>query len=162
MIAVATLTAMLGVMTTAFLIAVLSQKLLLSRWEKYIYNFVLNIELAKVHKYHAANVILYGWRVWKLTKLGKQRTMQYASAQRNFYQAINHVHEVRNARRNFTDNILGFAEVMMVQRETLTKSGAMESQVEMITQKINSIEETLKGMSNAIQLIERKLKREVD
>lgn len=96
------MTAMIGVMTTAFLIAVLSQKLLLSRWEKYVYNFVSNIELAKAHRYHAANVISYGWKLWKLNKLGKQHTLQFANAQRNFYQSINNIHKSKNARRNFT------------------------------------------------------------
>lgn len=150
------MTAMIGVMTTAFLIAVLSQKLLLSRWEKYIYNFVLNIELAKVHRYHAANVISYGWKIWKLNKLGKQHTLQFANAQRNFYQSINNIHKSKNARRNFTDNILGFAEVMMVQRETLTKSSMMEPQVEMMASKIDRMEETLQNIAHAIQSMNNK------
>ena len=53
---------MIGVMKNAFLIAVLTQKLLLNRWEKHIPNFVLTIELAKRPKYHATNVINYGWK----------------------------------------------------------------------------------------------------
>jgi hypothetical protein len=38
---------LLGILSTALIISVLAQKLELSRSEKYVHNFVLNIELAK-------------------------------------------------------------------------------------------------------------------
>lgn len=155
----ATMTAMLGVMTTAFVIAVLSQKLVLSRWEKYIYNFVVNIELAKIHKSNAANVIKTSWKIWKLNQKGERNSLGYHSAQRQFYESIKQIKEVKNARRNFTDNILGFAEVMMAQRETLSKNDTMESQMDMLTRRMDRMEETLNNIVHAIQSIENKLDR---
>ncbi|CAF5092970.1 unnamed protein product, partial [Rotaria sp. Silwood1] len=44
---VAAMTGLVGIFSTALLIAVLTQKLLMNRWEKYVHNFVLDIELAK-------------------------------------------------------------------------------------------------------------------
>ena len=48
---------------------------------------------------------------------------------------------------------------MMVQRETLTKSYAMESEMEIIKQKIDNIDGTLKSMARAIESIENRLKQ---
>jgi hypothetical protein len=50
------------------LIAVLAQKLILNRWEKYVHNFVLNIELAKERRIEAANVIKYALKLWLLKR----------------------------------------------------------------------------------------------
>ncbi|CAF3477244.1 unnamed protein product [Rotaria sp. Silwood1] len=59
---VAAMTGLVGIFSTALLIAVLTQKLLMNRWEKYVHNFVLDIELAKKRKINAANVIKFSFK----------------------------------------------------------------------------------------------------
>ncbi|UJR17545.1 hypothetical protein I4U23_004441 [Adineta vaga] len=109
---VATLTALTGVTVSAFLIAVLSQKLILSRWEKYIYNFVLNIELAKSHKVIAANIIHHGWKMWRLKNLGRIRSIEYLRLEKQFFASISAVHEIKRTRLQMTDNTVGLPEMM--------------------------------------------------
>ena len=115
--------------SSALLIAVLSQKLLPSRWEKYIYNFVLNIELAKARKTHAANIISNGWKFWKLTRRDKQDTIEYVNAQRKFFGSITTMHQIKQERRKLTDSIIGPAELMITQWVTSTRNTALEEKV---------------------------------
>ena len=149
-------------MTSAFLIAVLSQKLLLSRWEKYIFNFVLNIELAKAHKTHAANIISYGWRIWRLTKRNKQDSIEYVNAQRKFFASITTMHEIKQERRKLTDNIIGPAELMIAHRETNTRNTEIETRVTTMALQLEHVENTLTSINRSIQTIENKLDRLVD
>ena len=156
-VAVATMTSTIGVMTSALLIAVLSQKLLLSRWEKYIYNFVLNIELAKARKTHAANIISNGWKIWKLTRRDKQDTIEYVNAQRKFFGSITTMHQIKQERRKLTDSIIGPAELMIAQRETSTRNIALEEKVATMGTQIDRVVETLNSISRSIQTMENKI-----
>ena len=144
-------------MTSAFLIAVLSQKLLLSRWEKYIYNFVLNIELAKAHKMHAANIISSGWRIWRLTKRDKQDTLEYVNAQRRFFGSITTSHQIKQERRKLTDNIIGPVELMIAHRETHTRNTEIEAKVAAMALQIGHVENTLNTISRSIQTMENNI-----
>ncbi|CAF1147478.1 unnamed protein product [Rotaria sordida] len=109
---VATITAIIGVMISAFLIAVLSQILLLNRWEKYIYNFGLNIEMAKTQKFYAANIIFYAWKVWRLNRSGMQRSIEYVYAQRKLFGAISNNQTLKQEQRQLADHNIGLAELM--------------------------------------------------
>ncbi|CAF4424139.1 unnamed protein product, partial [Rotaria sp. Silwood2] len=109
----ATMTSCLGVMTGAFLVAILSQKLLLSRWEKYIYNFVLKVELAKAQKYHAANIIQYGWKSWRLTGMGMQQSIEYVNTQRKLFEEVSTMQQIKQGQRALANNVIGLAELMI-------------------------------------------------
>ncbi|CAF5030258.1 unnamed protein product, partial [Rotaria sp. Silwood1] len=61
---IAAMIALVGVLSTALLISVLAQKLVMDRWEKYVHNFVLDIELSKNRKIQAANVIKFVLKRW--------------------------------------------------------------------------------------------------
>ena len=156
------MTSCIGVMTSAFLIAVLSQKLLLSRWEKYIYNFVLNIELAKAHKNHAANIISNGWRIWQLSRRGKQSTIEHVNAQRKLFESITTIHQIKLERRKLTDSIIGPAELMTAQRETNTRNTDIEAKVATMAMQIDHVENTLNSINRSMQTIENKLNLLVD
>ncbi|CAF4650158.1 unnamed protein product [Rotaria sp. Silwood1] len=65
---IAAIIALVGVLSTALLISVLAQKLVMNRWEKYVNNFVLNVELAKECKLNAANMIKFALKVWCMKK----------------------------------------------------------------------------------------------
>jgi len=66
--AVATLIVMSGLLCSALIIAVLTQKLVLSREEKYVHTFVLNTELVKRRRHHAANVVIFALKIWYLRR----------------------------------------------------------------------------------------------
>ena len=60
---IATISSLIGILSSSLLVAVLAQKLLLSREEKYLHTFVLNTELSKKHHYYAANVVKFSIKV---------------------------------------------------------------------------------------------------
>ena len=65
---VAVISGMMGAGCTALVVAVLARKLELSSAEKYVHNFVLEIDMEKRLKNHAANVVKHGWRLYRLNK----------------------------------------------------------------------------------------------
>ena len=62
----------------------MAQKLGLRREEKYVHTFVLNIELAKARKIHAANIIKYGILEWYLARKGKAGTFNILKLNVNY------------------------------------------------------------------------------
>nr|ACD54734.1 small conductance calcium-activated potassium channel-like protein [Adineta vaga] len=150
---VATLTALTGVTVSAFLIAVLSQKLLLSRWEKYIYNFVLNIELAKSHKALAVNIIHHGWKMWRLKNLGRIRSIEYLRLEKQFFASISAVHEIKRTRLQMTDNTVGLPEMMVIQRDTNDRSIEVEAKMASIESRMSHVENMLQNIQNSLQTL---------
>ncbi|CAF1549412.1 unnamed protein product, partial [Rotaria sordida] len=68
--------------TNALLISVLAQKLKLTRSEKYVHSFVLDIELAKKRKHQAANVIKFAIKIWYLKRKHRSTSTEYIKVQR--------------------------------------------------------------------------------
>ncbi|XP_070197731.1 small conductance calcium-activated potassium channel protein 2-like isoform X2 [Littorina saxatilis] len=64
----AVVTGLLGVGSTALLVAVLAQKLEQSRSEKYVHSFVSRVTLDKVHKHAAADVIKSVLKLWRMRR----------------------------------------------------------------------------------------------
>src|ERR1700712_3433457 len=94
-VGIAAITGIIGVFSTALLVAVISQKLELTRSEKYVHNFVASIQLSKAHKDQSANVVKYGWKVWYLKRKGKNMFIQYVQAQRKLLTSIHYVRKIR-------------------------------------------------------------------
>lgn len=156
------MSAMIGILSSALLISVLAQKLLLNRWEKYVHNFVLNIELAKTRKHEAANVIKFAMRVWFLKRKNKTSSMHHLKAQWKLFRSIHTLQEVKHERRKLVDGCLGLADVFNLQRtgddrmETIGQDvNAMkqtidqwEHQLSNLNQTMSSIQHTLSSISN--------------
>ena len=66
----AVVTGLLGVGTTALLVAVLAQKLEQTRAEKYVHTFVSRVAIDKAHKDAAANVIKNVLKLWRIRRPG--------------------------------------------------------------------------------------------
>ncbi|CAF1334374.1 unnamed protein product, partial [Rotaria sp. Silwood1] len=116
---IAAIIGLFGILASALLIAVLTQKLLLNRWEKYVHNFVLNVGLAKEHKMHAANVIKFAFQVWYLKKINiSESSIQYLQAQQRLFHAIHSLHEVKQNEEQLVDNCVDQIDVISVQRHT--------------------------------------------
>jgi hypothetical protein len=153
----ATLTALTGVTVTAFLIAVLSQKLLLSRWEKYIYTFVLNIELAKTQNLHAANIIKYTWKMWRLKNMGRRESIKYLAIERKFLGTVSAIREIKRTRLQLPDNVIGLPEIMTIQREINSRSIEAEAKIDSNEARINDLEKMLKDIKDGIYAIDNRL-----
>jgi SepF-like predicted cell division protein (DUF552 family) len=116
---VAAFSALIGVLSTALLISVLAQKLLLTRWEKYIYNFVLNVELAKERKNQAANVIKFAVKTWYLKRMNKSSSMESMKVQWKLLRSIDTLQQVKQEQRKLIDGCVVLADVFNLQRNSL-------------------------------------------
>ncbi|CAF0944417.1 unnamed protein product [Rotaria sordida] len=149
---IAAITGIIGVFSTALLVAVISQKLELTRSERYVHNFVANIELAKSHKNQAANVVKFGWKVWYLKRKGKHMFIQYIQAQRKLLKSIHYMRKIKQEQRKLTDNCVTLLELYTVQRSASTAADETSQKVILMEHKIDTIEDHLieinQGMIN--------------
>jgi hypothetical protein len=75
-----------GLLSSALCIAVLAQKLMLNRWEKYVYHFVINTELAKEHKNQSANIVKFSIKLWYLLRTNRRKSsFQYLQVKRKLF-----------------------------------------------------------------------------
>lgn len=137
-------TGMLGAGCTALTVAVLAQKLELSRAEKCVNNFVIEMELVKQHKAAAANIIRHGWRVYKAKRGGLDLEMRLS--QRRLLRAIAELHAVRSEQRKMIDNQVTVLELHRNQRSIMAsvdclgdKQLDIETQIDEIKAQVCSI-----------------------
>ena len=149
---IAAITGIIGVFSTALLVAVISQKLELTRSEKYVHNFVASIELAKAHKDQAANVVKYGWKVWYLRRKGKHMVIPYIQAQRKLLKSIHLVRKIKQQQRKLADNYVSLLELFTVQRSTSATTDEISQRVIVMERKVDKVEDQLaeinRGMLN--------------
>jgi hypothetical protein len=149
---------LVGVFSTALVIAVLAQKLALDRWEKYVHNFVLNTELAKQRKVQAANIVKHAIKVWVLKRKDRSRSsIRYHLAQRRLYESIYLVQKFKKEQRKLIDNCVGLIDLLTIQRTTSIKTDENAQQMMIMENKIDNIEEKLVGMNNVINDIQKTL-----
>ena len=159
---IAAITGIIGVFSTALLVAVISQKLELTRSEKYVHNFVASIELAKSHKDQAANVVKYGWKVWYLRRKGKQMVIQYIQAQRKLLTSIHLVRKIKQRQRKLADNYVSLLELFTVQRSTSETTDEMSQQVVLMERKVDKMEDRLIEISQGMINLQDKLNILID
>ncbi|XP_064636872.1 small conductance calcium-activated potassium channel protein 2-like [Lineus longissimus] len=105
---IAVLTGIFGAGVTALVVAVLAQKLELSRSEKYVHTFVMDVELGKKAKQEAANVIKQAWMIFKTKKKGGEGLISH---QRKLFAAINKSREIKMQQRGLTDSGINLVEI---------------------------------------------------
>ncbi|CAH1796197.1 unnamed protein product [Owenia fusiformis] len=102
---VAVCTGVMGVGSTALVVAVLARKIELSRAEKHVNNFMLDTQLSKRLKNAAANVLRETWLIYKYTKLVKRvNSSKVRTHQRKFLSAIHSLRKVKMDQRKLNDN----------------------------------------------------------
>jgi len=153
-----------GILSTALIISVLAQKLELSRSEKYVHNFVLNIELAKERKVQAANVVKFALQVWYLQQKNRLTSSQYIKAQRRLFRSIHFIQQIKQEQKKLIDNCLGFPELITTQRETnvktqvnTQKSIIMKSKMDTIEQKLADMNQTMVNIQNTLNVVLNKI-----
>ena len=128
----------------------MSQKLELTRSEKYVHNFVANIELAKAHKHQAANVLKYSWKVWHLRRQGKQNCIQCIKTQRKLLTSIHLVRTIKRQQRKLADNYVSLVEVFTAQRSTNAATDSLSQQVLLMERKVDRIEDKLTAINRGM------------
>ena len=117
---IAVITGILGTGCTALIVAILARKMELSRSEKYVHNFVLEVEIGNKLKVEAANIVKNGWRLYRINRiidksLADERTV--LRLQTKLLKSIYNIRELRDRRRRLTDNAVSLVEVSKSQAD---------------------------------------------
>ncbi|CAF3489330.1 unnamed protein product [Rotaria sp. Silwood1] len=141
---IAAIIGLVGVFSTALVIAVLAQKLLLDRCEKYVHNFALNIGLAKEHKIQAANVIKFAMKVWYMKNHKRPvSSIQFLKVQRRLFQSIHFLQQVKQEQGKLIDNCVDQIDLLTIQRQTSAQTYESTEQLHIMKVKIDNIEEKI-------------------
>ena len=143
--------------STALLVAVISQKLELTRSEKYVHNFVANIELAKAYKHQAANVVKYGWKVWYLKQKGKHMAIPYIQAQRLLLTSMHYMRKIKQQQRKLNDTCVTLLEVYSVQSSTSTTVDQTAEKVNVMEGKVDKMEDKLIEINHSMVILQDKI-----
>ena len=148
---IAVLTGIFGAGCTALVVAVLARKLELSRAEKYVHNFVIDVELDKRFKHAAANILKAGWFVYKNKKLGKTRLVR--RYQKKLLKAIHSIRDVKQEQRRLADNSITMVEMFKSQTSLLDDIREIERQQSGMEAKVTNMETKLDDMNGKLDTI---------
>ncbi|CAF4057851.1 unnamed protein product [Rotaria sordida] len=154
---VAALIGLIGILTSALLISVLAQKLKLTRSEKYVHSFVLDIELAKKRNHQAANVIKFAIKIWYLKRKHRSTSTEYIKVQRRLIQSIRFIQKLKQKQGKLTDNYIGLQEIITIQRETISKTEENTEQLIIMESKVDKIDENLIDINHTMINIQKTL-----
>ena len=148
---VAVVSGMMGAGCTALVVAVLARKLELSSAEKYVHDFVLEIEMGKRLKNQAANVVKHGWRLYKLDKkvsrqgeaLTQSEARQLLMQQSHLLRAIYTIREIKAAQRRLRDNALSMLDVYKAQLDVGAQLDSVSIRQQTLEDKVTRLEEKL-------------------
>ena len=153
---IAVLTGIFGAGCTALVVAVLARKLELSRAEKYVHNFVIDVELDKRYKIAAANIVKAGWFVYKNKKYGKTRQM--LRHQRKLLKAIHKIRDVKQEQRRMVDNAVSIVEMFKTQNNMCNivqniddTQADVDQKVQALNQRMSVVEGKLDAVLAAVQ-----------
>jgi len=152
------LIAFTGLFSSALIIAVVAQKLMLTRGEKYVHNFVLKTELANEHVAQAANVVKCAMKLW-ISKHNNKVIPNTLRTQykKKLFETLHDIHEIKKEQRELIDNCIGFPELASLQRTTNTNTDDTIQQMGKLELKIVSVEEQLIDVKQSIDSIRNTL-----
>jgi len=151
-----------GLVLSALLIAIISQKLVLTREEKYVHTFVLNKRLAKKRKNEAANVIKFAIKVWYSKRHGKYTPSQYFQTRRKLSRSIHHHQQIRRKQRHLNDQCVGDIELMNIQRKTQVQTEATIKKIVAIKSEITEIKVEMYNMHRSMHNLQKTLNALLD
>ncbi|CAF0926379.1 unnamed protein product [Adineta steineri] len=154
---IAALIGLFGLILSALLIAIIAQKLLLTRDEKYVHTFVLNTKLIRNRRNYAANVIKFAIKVWYLKRQNKHKSFQYFQAHRKLFGSIHHFQKIRQEQRNLDDQCVGFIELMALQQNTNIQAKEAIEQMMAFKNEVKEIKEELFSMNRNICNLQKTL-----
>ncbi|XP_064599448.1 small conductance calcium-activated potassium channel protein 2-like isoform X2 [Liolophura sinensis] len=109
---ISVITGLMGVGTTALLVAVMASKLEQTRAEKYVHNFVTRIQLERHKRDAAADVLKSGLRIWNLKKKkNKGRGRKLIHEQGRLFQSIRKMKFAKNEGARLSESAIGLVEI---------------------------------------------------
>ena len=146
------------------MIGILTQKLHLTREEKYVHTFVSAARFNKDRRYQAANVIKFAVKSWCLKRQNKMKSMHYFQTQRKLFQSISSLQKIKQGERSLKDICAGFPEVINAHRiadkqvEDLTNEIAnMKVEINDMKKQMYSLNDNLSTLQNTLNILIEKL-----
>ena len=153
---IAVLTGIFGAGCTALVVAVLARKLELSRAEKYVHNFVMDVELDKQYKIAAADIVKAGWFVYKNNKAGKMESVR--RYQRKLLKAIHRIREVKQEQRKLMDSV-NLVEVYKTQSCVADLVQDMHANQTLLQQEVHGMDRRLQVMEQQLGVLTQYIQR---
>ncbi|KAK7114899.1 hypothetical protein V1264_000880 [Littorina saxatilis] len=154
----AVVTGLLGVGSTALLVAVLAQKLEQSRSEKYVHSFVSRVTLDKVHKHAAADVIKSVLKLWRMRRqTSAVKNSHRTQTQGKLLQAVRRMREIKQEKANIGEAAVGIIEVnsavgdvYQITEAIAVQQALFNDRAEEMDTRLSNIENTLENIANAV------------
>lgn len=154
---ISVITGLMGVGTTALLVAVLAQKLEQSRSEKYVYNFVSRVQLDKAQKNAASDVIKHVMKLWRMKRNGKIDERKHIRTYGKLTQAIHTMREAKNEKMSIGESTIGFIEinksigdVLDIVEEMQVEQTEFRNKVKHMEERFDSLESKLNAIFDAV------------
>ncbi|XP_067651637.1 small conductance calcium-activated potassium channel protein 2-like isoform X1 [Haliotis asinina] len=156
---IAVTTGLMGVGTTALLVAVLAQKLEQTRAEKYVHNFVTRIQLDKRRKNAAADVIKNLLMLWRLKRKGNVTDYQHRRAYGKLLKAIHSMRNAKNERSMVGENAVGVIEISKGVNDVFEIVETMDTEQKDVKTRVEAMEEKLGRIDSKLDAIHQALVR---
>ncbi|XP_060600485.1 small conductance calcium-activated potassium channel protein 2-like isoform X3 [Ruditapes philippinarum] len=150
---VSVLTGLMGVGTTALLVAVLASKLEQTRPEKYVHNFVSRVQLDKVRKNAASDVIKYALSLWRMKRQGisdgRRRTRVYGK----LLQSIYTMREAKNEKISIGESSVGIVEVSKSVNDVFEIVEQLQEEQTNLQTRVIDIEQKLSNIDKKLDVL---------
>lgn len=150
---VAVATGLMGVGTTALLVAVLAQKLEQSRAEKYVHNFVTRAQLDKERKIAAADTIKYVLQLWRMKKNNENNGRKRIRLHGKLLQAIAAMKEAKNEKASIGETAIGFIEIAKSVNDIVDVSESLQESQSELKVKMTEMDSTIKDLQTKMDAI---------
>ncbi|CAF1251129.1 unnamed protein product [Adineta steineri] len=152
-----------GLFASALIIAVLAQKLMLDRSEKYVHSFVLNTQLTKERQQQSANIIKFALQLWVWRGHTKRFSFaHYLRIQRKLFHSMKVVQAIRREEQILINNSIDQVELIAMQHKTITRTELTNIKIRKMEVKVDKMEEQLTNVNNTINNIQNTLNILVD
>ncbi|KAL3859089.1 hypothetical protein ACJMK2_009323 [Sinanodonta woodiana] len=147
---VSVISGLMGVGTTALLITLLASKLEQSRAEKYVYNFVSQIQLDKELKAEASNIIKRSLMLWKMRHVHNEHKVKIY---RKLLKAIHAMQAIRNHLSSIRDSAVGSIEINKSVNDIYEYTEKMKEEQSDLKDKVRIIENKLFEMDEKLDVM---------
>lgn len=150
---VSVLSGLMGVGSTALLVAILAQKLQQTRPEKYVHNFVSRIQLDKIRKNAASDVIKHALLLWNMKRQGLSSEGRRSRLYGELLQAIYKMREAKNESESIRESAVGLIEVWKSVNDSFEIMEHVQSEQNNLQAKMVDLEFKMVNIENKLDML---------
>ena len=150
---VSVVTGLMGVATTALLVAVLASKLEQTRPEKYVHNFVSRVKLDKIRKNAASDVIKHSLDLWRMKRKGSINADRRTHVYGKLLQAIYTMREAKNEKMSIGESAIGVIELSKGINDVFDIVENMQQEQTTLQTKILNIEDKMSAIDRKLDVL---------